>query len=99
MLDKISKAASVLVAIFVLVYFIMGLVYDSQKGVDPGEVLGFLMLLAWLTLTLGLIWRGDEFGTFHWVATTTQAPGWLMKLLGWMLLVGFPILVYLSLGW
>ncbi len=100
MLDKISKAASVLVAIFLLVYFIMELVHDSQKGAGPVEVLHFLMLLVWLALALWLIWCGDELGTFHWIATTTQAPGWLMKWLGWMLLVGFPILGYLlSLGW
>ena len=64
--------------------------------------LGALVLLikigAPLLLALGCVWFPDAFGDFggvvHFHRITTPTPAILVRIIGWLILVGLPLLVW-----
>lgn len=63
-----------------------------------GEFL--LKTFAILLLPLACIWFGDEIGTYMgWVGgesitkITSESPGWLVRSMGWFLLIGLPLII------
>jgi hypothetical protein len=61
---------------------------------------GLFRALVWVMFALALIWFGDELGEYTGLmrgqAVTATSPGWLVKLFGWLFLLG-PLLYMLYL--
>ncbi len=68
----------------------------SQHGFNQGFLFYSIVIIALVCM----IWFGDAIGEFsgyfigHSVVNT-QTPGWMVCFMGWLFLVGTPVVVYL----
>jgi len=90
---ELSKLISLFIAALYLIFYICSIVFGAERNdllvsILSGDTIG---ILAWLALSLGCIWWGDELGEglvgakFGLVSSTS--PGWAVKMMGWILLV------------
>jgi hypothetical protein len=74
-----------------IAWLVAAFALDPQGG-GSGNPRGRFALLGVTLVALALIWFGDELGEFTGMTgrgyITKTSPGWLVKLFGWVLLVG-----------
>lgn len=85
---ELSKLISLLIAALYLIVYICSIVFGAERN-DPlvsilsGDTVG---ILAWLALSLGCIWWGDELGEgligAKFGLVSAPSPGWAVKMMG-----------------
>jgi len=90
---ELSKLISLLIAALYFIVYICSIVFGAERN-DPlvsilsGDTVG---ILAWLALSLGCIWWGDELGEgligAKFGLVSAPSPGWAVKMMGWILLI------------
>ena len=87
MIDLINRGLSLAICIFYIVAMYM------HAGVGAA-----LKLVAGLLLPFACIWFPDALGQYRGTislqAITAESPAILVRLAGWLLLVGVPVIVY-----
>lgn len=90
---ELSKLISLFIAALYLIVYICSIVFgagcnDLLVSILSGDIIG---ILAWLALSLGCIWWGDELGEglvgAKFGLVSSPSPGWAVKMMGWILLV------------
>jgi hypothetical protein len=65
------------------------------RGVEVGPVGCAGIAGLGLLFPLSLIWFPDAYGALNLGRDTSETPGWLVSVGGWVLLVGLPLVPYL----
>jgi len=94
---ELSKWISLFIAALYIVvfvcFFVIGIDHEHESRQEAFErlfwIVGFMLL--WLGSSLGCIWWGDDLaegliGAKYGLVSSTS-PGWLVKLMGWILLL------------
>jgi uncharacterized membrane protein YoaT (DUF817 family) len=95
MWSVVSKIAAVLIAIAYLVIAVV-----NANGISREDRLGLMCLATALLVPLALIWFPDDIGSFtgsigRGGQIDAETPPALVSFMGWFLLVGFPVILYL----
>jgi hypothetical protein len=81
-----------LISLVVAVVWLIAAFTIDFRGGGTGSVKDRLALPGLALVALVLIWFGDELGEFTGMTSrgniSQQSPGWLVKLFGWVLLLG-----------
>jgi hypothetical protein len=89
----VSRWISLSIAIIYILLFGFGLVLSGDLKEMPIVKIVELAfgIIFWLGISVGCIWFGDELGEgmvgAHYGLVSSPSPGWLVKLLGWILLI------------
>ena len=88
-----SRWLSLSIAIIYILLFGFGLVHSGEYKEMPAVKIfeGAYGIIMWLAISVGCIWFGDELGEgmtgAHYGLVSSTSPGWLVKLMGWILLM------------
>src|SRR4030065_1287444 len=89
----VSRWLSLSIAIIYILFFGFGLFISGEFKEMPTVkiVEGAFGLIFWLGISVGCIWFGDELGEgmigAHYGLVSSTSPGWIVKLMGWVLLM------------
>src|SRR4030042_1909025 len=89
----VSRWLSLSIAIIYILLLCFGRFISGEFKEMPTVkiVEGAFGLIFWLGISVGCIWFGDELGEgmvgAHYGLVSSTSPGWIVKLMGWVLLI------------